>query len=82
MELLVSEKHTKERKIAAVIINKLKITAATLESNNPMHKNGIKYMISKKVYENVIHEEFEAKNIMYKDRMVIREFINRKLIKV
>lgn len=80
MNLLVSEKHTKERKIADVIVKKLKTTAAIFESNNPKHKNGVKYMISKKLYEEIIHNEFEDKNIIYKDRMIVREFINRKLI--
>ena len=54
MDILPSDKHTKERKIAEAIANKLKNTAATLESNDPAHKNGVKYIISKKVYENIV----------------------------
>lgn len=82
MNILASDKHTKERKIAQIIVNKLKTTAATLKSNDLAHKNGVKYIISKKVYEDIIHCEFENRAISYNTRMVIREFINRKLIPV
>ena len=82
MELISSNKHTKERKVAEIVINKLKTTAATLESKNPDHRNGVKYIISKKTYESIIHTEFENRAISHKDRMVIRELINRKLIPV
>ena len=77
--ILLSDKHTKERKIAESIANKLKNTAATLESNDPSHKNGVKYMISRKVYENIILVEFESRELPHKNRMIVREFINRKL---
>ena len=79
MNLLASDKHTKERKIAESIANKLKSTAATLESNHPAHKNGVKYLISKRVYEDIIHVEFESRELSHKNRMIVREFINRKL---
>lgn len=79
MNILSSDKHTKERKIAEAIANKLKSTAATLESNDPTHKNGVKYIISRKVYENIIQVEFETKGLSHKNRMIVREFINRKL---
>ena len=79
MSLLPSDKHTKERKIAESIANKLKNTAATLESNDPSHKNGVKYMISRKVYENIIQVEFENRELSHTNRMIVREFINRKL---
>ena len=79
MSLLPSDKHTKERKIAEAIANKLKNTAATLESNDPAHKNGVKYMISRKVYENIILVEFESRELPHKNRMIVREFINLKL---
>ena len=79
MDILPSDKHTKERKIAETIARKLKNTAATLESNDPTHKNGVKYMISRKVYENIIQVEFESRELPHKNRMIVREFINRKL---
>lgn len=82
MNLLVSEKHTKERKIAKGIVEKLKITAAALQSNDKTHKNGVKYIISKKMYENIIHVELENKSISHDRRMIVREFINRKLVPV
>lgn len=80
MNILSSDKKTKERKIAQIIVNKLKIKAATLESSNPAHKNGVKYIMLKNVYENIIVEEFNNRNISHTDRMIVREFINRKLI--
>jgi len=79
MNILSSDKHTKERKIAEAIAKKLKRAAATLESNDPTHKNGVKYMISKRVYENIIQVEFESRELPHKNRMIVREFINRKL---
>jgi hypothetical protein len=82
MNLLVSEKHTKERKIAKGIVEKLKTTAAALQSNDKTHKNGVKYIISKKIYENIIYVELENKSISHDRRMIVREFINRKLVPV
>ena len=79
MNILSSDKHTAERRIAETIANKLKNTAATLESNDPAHKNGVKYMISKRVYENIIQVEFDTKELSHRNRMIVREFINRKL---
>ncbi len=82
MELIASNKHTKERKIAEIIVNKLKSTAAAFESNDPTHKNGVKYTISKKVYDDTINVEFDNRNVSHVDRMVITQFINKKLIPV
>ena len=79
MELIASNKHTKERKIADIIVSKLKSTAAAFESNDPTHRNGIRYTISKKVYDNTIKMEFDNRNISNVDRMVITQFINRRL---
>ena len=79
MELIASNKHTKERKVAEIIVNKLKSTAAAFESNDTTHRNGIKYTISKKVYDNTINMEFDNRNISHVDRMIITQFINRRL---
>jgi len=80
MEPLVSKRYTHERKVAKIIVTKLKRTAATLESDDPNHKNGLKYMISKKVYENTIQIEFDNRCISHGSRMIVRQFINRSLI--
>tara|TARA_R110000868_G_scaffold80172_1_gene228061 strand:- start:128 stop:379 length:252 start_codon:yes stop_codon:yes gene_type:complete len=80
METLVSKKYTHERKVAKIIVTKLKRAAATLESDDPSHKNGLKYMISKKVYDNTIELEFNKRCIAHGSRMIVREFINRSLI--
>lgn len=80
METLVSKKYTHERKVAKIIITKLKRAAATLESDDVNHKNGLKYIISKKVYDDTIEIEFNNKCIAHGSRMIVREFINRSLI--
>lgn len=80
METLVSKKYTHERKVAKIIVTKLKRAAATLESDDPSHKNGLKYMISKKVYDSTIELEFNNRCIAHGSRMIVREFINRSLI--
>ena len=78
MNILSSDKHTAERRIAETIANKLKKTAATLESNDPTHKNGVKYMISKKVYDNIIQVELTNRGLSNDASAIVIEFINRK----
>lgn len=82
MDLIPSNKYIKERKVAEIIVEKLKYTAQRVDSTDPTHRNGVKYMMSKQLYESTIHCEFEARKIIHSDRMVIRELINRKLKKV
>ena len=79
MELVVSNKHTHERKIADLIVKKVKSNATIMKSDNPKHKHGVMYSINKVEYENIIKYEMEAKRIPHMTRMVVREFINRKL---
>lgn len=79
MELVVSNKHTHERKMADLIVKKVKSNAIIIKSDDPKHKNGIMYSIKKTEYENIIKYEMEAKRIPHMTRMVVREFINRKL---
>ena len=81
MELSVANKHTHERKMADLIIKKVKSNAIIIKSDNPTHKNGIIYSINKTEYENIITYEMEVKRIPHLTRMVVREFINRKLKK-
>jgi len=79
MELIASKKYTKERQIAEIIVRKLKSTAAAFESNDPAHRNGVKYTISKKIYDATINVEFDNRNISHVDRMVITQLINKRL---
>jgi hypothetical protein len=81
MELSVANKHTHERKVADFIIKKVKSNAIIIKSDNPSHKNGVMYSINKTEYENLINYELEAKRIPHVTRMVVKEFINRKLKK-
>ena len=48
MEVLTAKRFKDERIIAYGAIERLKDAAATLESNDPTHKNGVKFLISKK----------------------------------
>ena len=77
--ILLSDKHTKERKIAEAIANKLKKTAATLKSNDPTHKNRVKYMISRKVYDDTIMAELTKRKLSTDKMMIVIKFINCKL---
>jgi hypothetical protein len=79
MELSVANKHTHERKIADCIVKKVKSNATSIKSDNPKHKHGVMYSIKKTEYENIIKYELEAKKVPHMTRMVVREFINRKL---
>ena len=79
MELVVANKHTHERKMADLIVKKVKSNATIMKSDNPKHKHGVMYSINKVEYENIIKYEMEAKRIPHMTRMVVREFINRKL---
>lgn len=47
MELIVSNKHTHERKIADFIVKKVKSQALIVRSDNPKHKNGVMYSIKR-----------------------------------
>ena len=79
MELSVANRHTHERKMADIIVKKVKSNATIMKSDNPKHKHGVMYSINKAEYENIIKYEMEAKRIPHMTRMVVREFINRKL---
>ena len=68
MHVLAEKRFTDERRIAYSAIEKIKTAAAVLESNDPKHKNGVKYLISKKEY--------------HKNRESIKSFINTKLKKL
>ena len=78
MEVIVERRHRDVRRLAYSIIDKLKCAAAELESNDPYHKNGVKYFISKK-YDSIIEVELKKKKVSDVKRHVVIEFINNKL---
>ena len=82
MSILVEKKFKDERRIAYSVIDKLKSEAATLESNDPNHKDGVKFLISKKRYDAIIETEFDYRCAKHMNRDSIREFINNKLKKL
>ena len=79
MEVIVERRHRDVRRLAYSIIDKLKCAAAELESNDPYHKNGVKYFISKKKYDSIIEVELKKKKVSDVKRHVVIEFINNKL---
>ena len=79
MHLLAEKRFTDERRIAYTAIEKIKTAAAVLESNNPNHKNGVKYLISKKQYHTIIETVFDERCAKHMNREFIKSFINTKL---
>ena len=60
MEVFTENKFKDERWIAYSVIEKIKKASAVLDSNDPSHKNGVKFFISKKEYNKIkkfTHEE-------------------------
>jgi len=54
MSILVEKKFKDERRIAYSVIDKIKSEATALSSGNPKHKDGVKFLISKKRYDAII----------------------------
>ena len=80
---MISEKRFKdERLIAYSAIDKIKTAAAVLESDDPKHKNGVKYLISKKDYHAIIETVFEQRCARHMNRESIRSFIDGQLKKL
>ena len=79
MHDLVEKRFTDERRIAYTAIEKIKAAAAVLESNDPNHKNGVKYFISKKQYHTIIETVFDERCAKHMNREFIKSFINTKL---
>lgn len=82
MELLLDKKYKEERIIAYNTIERLKNAAATLESKDPNHRNGIKFLISKKEYHSIIETEFDRRCARHMNRELIKTIINLKLKKL
>lgn len=62
------------------IINKLKEKAAEFDSNNPKHKDGKKYVISKKRYDHVL--TIETWQLPEEIRSSVNEIITKKLVEI
>jgi hypothetical protein len=82
MHVLAEKRFTDERRIAYSAIEKIKTAAAVLESNDPKHKNGVKYLISKKEYHKIIKTVFDERCARHMNREFIESFINTKLKKL
>ncbi len=77
-----SEKTMPEFKLAKNICRKLKNTAAQFDSDNPLHKNGKRYVISLKIYNSIIQKEIENKNLSTTSAIKVRKFIEQQLIAI
>ena len=82
MEISTQKRFKDERYIAYSVIETLKYSAIALESNDPTHKNGVKYKISKKRYEDILNNEFNRKCAKHMNRESIIKFIETKLKKL
>lgn len=82
MKIFTETKFKDERKIAYSVIEKIKKASAVLDSNDPTHKNGVKFFISKKEYNKILDTEFEKRCARHMNRELIKSFINTKLKKV
>jgi acetate kinase len=80
---MITEKRFKdERLIAYSAIDKIKTAATVIPSDNPKHKNSVKYMISKKEYHAIIETVFDNKCARHMNRESIRSFIDTQLKKL
>ena len=82
MDLLIDKRYKEERIIAYGTVEKIKDAAATLESNDPKHRNGIKFLISKKQYYDIIENEFDRRCPRHMNREIVKTIINLKLKKL
>jgi hypothetical protein len=82
MEVLTAKRFKDERIIAYGAIERLKDAAATLESNDPTHKNGVKFLISKKQYETIVETELDRKCARHMNRDLIKKVIDARLRKL
>jgi hypothetical protein len=82
MSMLVEKKFKDERLIAYSVIDKIKSEATALSSGNPKHKDGVKFLISKKRYDAIINTEVDSRCARHMNRESIKDFINNKLIKL
>jgi hypothetical protein len=82
MDLLIDKRYKEERIIAYNTVEKIKDAAATLESNDPTHKNGVKFFISKKQYYEIIENEFNKRASRHIKKELVERLINLKLKKL
>jgi RNA-binding protein YhbY len=71
-----------EYKIALAICSKIKDAAKVLASDNPFHKNGVKFSIPKQVYHYILNEELVKKNLIRHSEDKVKEFVEKILTKV
>jgi len=80
---MISEKRFKdERLIAYSAIDKIKSAAKVIPSDDPTHKNGVNYLISRKEYHAIIETVFEQRCAKHMNRESIRQFIDKQLKKL
>jgi hypothetical protein len=81
-DVLTAKRYKDERCIAYIVVEKIKDAAATLESNDPSHRNGVKYIISKKQYHHIVDTEFKKRCAKHMDRDLIKAVIDARLRKL
>ncbi len=74
-----STKTIPEYRIAASICVKIKDAAKVLPSNDPFHKNGVKFSIAKPVYHYIVEEELRKNNLIRSSENKVKEFLTQLL---
>lgn len=82
MHTITEKKYKDERYIAYHVIEKIKAASIALVSDDPNHKDGLKYSISKKQYEAIIEVTCKEKCARHINTKLIKDFINNKLEKL
>jgi hypothetical protein len=81
-DVLTAKRYKDERCIAYIAVEKIKDAAATLESDDPNHKNGVKFSISKQRYHDIVETVFNERCARHMNRDLIRVVIDAKLKKL
>jgi hypothetical protein len=69
-----------EYKIAVAICTKLKDASKVIPSDNPSHRNGVKFSIPKQVYHYIVNEELVKRNLIRHSEDKVKEFVEKILI--
>lgn len=81
-DVLTAKRYKDERYIAYIAVEKIKNASSILESDDPSHKNGIKFSISKQRYNDIIETVFDERCAKHMSRDLIKVVIDSKLKKL
>lgn len=82
MSDILKNRFKDERWFTYGLIEKLKSSSVHISSSNPKHKNGVKYMISRKRYNEIIENDLNREDVKHLNKEMIRDFVNKKLLPI